>query len=71
MAKKKTEKTEKTEKTFILMGDILHAGRVAVQASSLKEALDKADDGDFEVFDETEKQLGFSWNGDKSSVEVG
>ncbi len=51
------------------MGDIRHAGKIRVVASSLKQALKKADDGDFSVEDETKKCLAFDWNGDKDSVE--
>jgi hypothetical protein len=54
---------------FILVGDIRHAGKIRVVASSLKLALKKAGDGDFSVEDETNKCLAFEWNGDKDSIE--
>lgn len=55
---------------FILMGDVLHAGKIRVEASSLEEAIRKAEDGDFEVYDESGKNLAFDWNGDEDSVET-
>ncbi len=57
-------------KRFILTGDILHPGRVVIEARDLDEALRRAADGDFEVYDESKKQLGFEWNGDPDTVEV-
>ena len=54
--------------TFTLVGDILHPGRVTVEAESLEEALDKATDGDFVVFDEQSDALAFEWNGDTETV---
>jgi hypothetical protein len=58
-------------RTYILTGDINHAGRVEVEADSLEEALSKADDGDFEVLDEDGKNLGFDFCGDtEGGVEI-
>ncbi len=70
MAKKKKTKFLTSAKTFILVGDILHAGRVQVNAKTFDEALKKAEAGDFVVFNETSKGLGFEWNGDDDTVEV-
>ena len=51
--------------TYILTGDILHAGRVAVEADNLTDAIAKAEAGDFtEVVDEDGKSLGFVLCGD-------
>lgn len=55
---------------FILTGDIRHPGRIKVEAASLEEAVKKAEDGDFEVYDESHKILAFDWNGDEDSVET-
>lgn len=55
-------------KRFILVGDIRHPGKVVVEANDLDEAIKKADDGDFEVYDEHSKPLAFDWNGDKDCV---
>jgi hypothetical protein len=51
------------------MGDIRHPGRIKVKAATLKEAIKKAEAGDFAVYDESGKTLAFDWNGDKDSVE--
>jgi hypothetical protein len=58
------------EKRYILMGDIAHPGKISVIASSLDEALEKADAGEFVVFDEQNDCLAFDWNGDEDSVET-
>lgn len=58
------------EKRYILMGDIAHPGRISVIASSLDEALEKADAGEFVVFDEQDDCLAFKWNGDEDYVET-
>jgi hypothetical protein len=56
---------------FILTGDILHAGKVAVEADTLDEAIEKAETGDFEVWDEQHKMLGFTFCEDnEGGVEV-
>lgn len=56
---------------YILTGDIRHAGRVEVEADNLEEALEKADDGDFEVLDEGGKDLAFDFCGDnEGGVEI-
>ena len=57
-------------KDFILTGDIRHPGKIKVTAETLEEALKKADDGDFVVYDEMNKCLAFDWNGDESTVET-
>ncbi len=62
--------SEPKKKRFILTGDISHPGRIAVEAETLDEAVQKADDGDFEVYDEHGKCLAFDWNGDDSTVEI-
>jgi len=53
------------EKKYILTGDIIHAGRVEVSARSLEEAIDKAEDGDFKVVDEVNKDMKFEFCGDE------
>ena len=57
-------------KRFIFTGDIQHPGRVSVKAKTLEEALKKAEDGDFDVYDESNDCLAFEWNGDKATVET-
>jgi len=64
-----TNSAEQKQKRFILTGDIKHPGRIAVNASTLEEALRKAEDGEFSVYDESHKILAFEWNGDQNSVE--
>jgi hypothetical protein len=49
---------------FILTGDIIHAGRVSVEANTLTGALRLAAKGDFTVFEETHKGLVFEFCGD-------
>ncbi len=51
-------------KTYMLMGDIRHAGRIEVQADSPEEAIRLAEGGEFTVFEEQHKDLGFDWNGE-------
>lgn len=71
MTKRKGPKEWSPLKRFILTGDILHPGSVVVEAKDLKEALRKADAGDFEVYDEERrKYLAFQWNGDEATVEI-
>lgn len=49
---------------FIVTGDIMHAGSVVVLAESKDEAVKKAEAGEFEeVWDETDKDLGFHFDG--------
>ncbi len=48
---------------YLLTGDIRHPGKIEVEAATLDQALDRADDGDFEVFDEQGKPLAFDWDG--------
>lgn len=68
--RRKGPKEWSPRKRFILTGDILHPGSVVVEARDLEEALRKVEGGDFEVYDESKKHLGFQWNGDQSTVEV-
>ena len=56
-------------KTYILVGDICHPGRITVQAETLEEAVEKADEGDFVVYDEDGKNLAFTWNRDVVETE--
>ena len=49
--------------SFILTGDIIHSGRVRVVADSQEEALKKAERGEFEVYEEHQKNLAFSFDG--------
>lgn len=53
------------EKTFILVGDILHLGRVAVKARSRAEAVKKALEGT-----SPSTTSGFRWIEDESTTEV-
>ncbi len=69
-AEKKPKETGQKAKRFILIGDILHPGKIIVEAKDLDEALKKADDGDFAIYDESGKCLAFDWNGDEDSVET-
>lgn len=55
-------------KTHILMGDIRHAGRIEIQAESPDEAIRLAEAGEFTVFEEQHKDLGFDWNGEEPEV---
>jgi hypothetical protein len=50
---------------FILTGDILFAGRIVVEADSAEQAIQKAQEGEFEVFDKSDKHLGFTHNGEE------
>ena len=56
-------------KTWILIGDILHPGKVQVEAETIDQAIAKAERGDFEVYDEMHKCLAFAWNGDEDTVQ--
>jgi hypothetical protein len=49
---------------YILIGDITHAGRVTAEGATLEDAIQAASDGDFEVLDEDNKNLGFDFCGD-------
>ena len=49
--------------TYYLVGDIRHPGKVVVVADLPQEAIDKAENGEFEVFDESSKHLAFDWGG--------
>lgn len=40
------------EHTYILVGDIVHPGHVRVSAKSLDEAIEKAENGQFEIWNE-------------------
>jgi hypothetical protein len=55
---------------WFLVGDIAHPGRICVVAYNLDEALDKANQGEFVVFDEQNDCLAFDWNGDEDSIET-
>lgn len=48
---------------FYLVGDILHAGTIQVEADSVRAAIAKAEAGDFVVDDEQGKTLGFTFDG--------
>jgi len=63
-------KKEAGLKRFVLVGDICHPGRIVVEASTIDEAVKKAEDGDFTVWDESAKHLLFQWNGDPEMVEI-
>lgn len=54
---------------YLLTGDIRHAGRVAVEADTPDEAVRKAAEGEFEVFDEMHRCLAFDHNGEEPTVE--
>lgn len=56
-------------KTFRLVGDICHPGTITVQADTPEEAVEKADQGDFVVEDEENKNLEFKWNHDEVEEE--
>jgi hypothetical protein len=64
------DECEAATKRYILMGDIIYSGRISVLARSLDEALERADAGEFTVFDEQSNNLAFDWNGDDDSVET-
>jgi hypothetical protein len=71
MTPQATQNKEKSiNKRFILMGDIIHPGKISVVAENLEDALTKAANGDFSIYDEQSKCLAFDWNGDKDSIEV-
>jgi hypothetical protein len=57
------------KKIYILVGDIKYPGRIAVKANGLDEALRKAEQGEFEVFEHINKCLAFEWNGNEDTVE--
>ena len=48
---------------YLLTSDIRHPGKIEVEAATLDQALDRADDGDSEVSDEQGKPLVFDWGG--------
>jgi uncharacterized membrane protein len=57
--------------TYILTGDIRHAGRVRVEATTPEEALDAAAAGTFAVVEEAGRNLAFEFCGDEEGgVEV-
>ena len=50
---------------FYLAGDILVPGVVAVEADTLDEAVDKAEDQNhFQIFDMDQSESGFKWSGE-------
>ena len=55
---------------FILSGEILHPGSVRVEASTMDEAIAKAEDGVFEVWNEDHKFLTFVWDGGEPIEDV-
>lgn len=57
------------EREFILVGDVKHPARVKVRARTRAEAVELAEQGNFTVYDESQKTLAFDWNGDDASVE--
>ena len=57
--------------TYILVGEIRHPGRIEVEADTLDQALEKADNGEFVIYDEQNNCLAFDWNTDVESVEEG
>ena len=59
-----TPKKLETLRRYYLTGDILHAGTVTVDATSLDEAIEKAEKGEFEVDDEQGTTLGFILDSD-------
>lgn len=54
---------------YILTGDILHPGRIKVEANSPEEAIAKAEVGDFLVYDEMQRHLAFDHNGETPVLE--
>jgi len=59
---------EQPLRRYILTGDILHPGRICVEARSLNEALRAAGDGKFVVYGEQGDCLAFNWNGEPDTV---
>jgi hypothetical protein len=55
---------------YILTGDILRAAKVSVEADSQEEAIQKAEDGDFTIYEEYHGTDGFSFDGDDDHIEV-
>jgi len=53
---------------YIFTGDILHAGRVEVEAATQQEAYAKLDLNDFVIYDEDHKWLGFTDGGEPPEV---
>ena len=51
-------------KTFLFTGDIRHAGRIKIEAETVEEAFKKMENGDFSIWDEEHKNLGFDHNGE-------
>jgi hypothetical protein len=50
---------------FYFTGDILHAGKIVVEAQDRTEAFARMEHCDFAVLDEASKGLGFDWNGEE------
>lgn len=48
---------------FLLVGDILYAGIVQVEADNVRDAINKAKAGLFVVYDKQGKDLGFTFDG--------
>ena len=69
-AEQKAPAKHKGKRSYLLVGDILHPGRILVKATSLGHALTLADNGEFGVYEEQNDCLAFHWNGDEESVEV-
>jgi hypothetical protein len=57
------------KKSYILYGDITHAGRVRVQACGKDVAIARAENGDFEIVEEAQKGLGFIFDGSDEHIE--
>lgn len=53
---------------FIFMGDIKHPGRIIVEADSKEEAIERFEEHEFEVYDESDKCLAFEWNGEEPEI---
>jgi hypothetical protein len=64
-----TEEGMQTKETKMtsdyLSGEIRHAGKVRVEASSAEEAIEKARRGEFAVEDEYDSMLAFDWDGEE------
>ncbi len=48
---------------FYLTGDILHPGIIEVEADTLDDAINKAECGEFAIWEEQDNYLAFDWAG--------
>lgn len=55
---------------YILTGDIHRSAKVSVEADSSEEAIQKAQNGDFTIYEEFKHADGFTFDGDDDHIKV-